>query len=95
MGLRKTTLINAVVFSQKSVADIFSFPSLSLHIIAPTRRWHGCADLMSNSDNTKGVAFKTLELLLSEHPDFNIPKWNRLFDLYYSSTNREAVEYVI
>ncbi len=37
MRLRKTTLINAVVFSQKSVADIFSFPSLSLHIIAPTK----------------------------------------------------------
>jgi len=50
---------------------------------------------MSSSDNTKGVAFKTLEMLLSEHPEFNIPKWNRLFDLYYSSTNKEAVEYVI
>ena len=50
---------------------------------------------MSSSEHTKGVAFKTLEMLLSEHPDFNIPKWNRLFDLYYASTNKEAVEYVI
>ena len=50
---------------------------------------------MCSSDNTKGVAFKTLEMLLSEHPDFNIPKWNRLFDLYYSNSSKEAVEYVI
>jgi hypothetical protein len=47
------------------------------------------------SSENKGVAFKSLEMLLSEQPDFNIPKWNRLFDLYYSSSNREAVEYLI
>ena len=50
---------------------------------------------MSSSDNTKGVSFSGLEMLLTEYPNFNIPKWNRLFDPYYSSSNREAVEYVI
>ena len=51
--------------------------------------------MASSCPNDRGVAFKTLEMLLTEYPDFNIPKWNRLFDLYYSRTNREAVEYVI
>lgn len=40
------------------------------------------------------VSFSTLELILSEHPDFNGTMWNRLYDISRRS-NRAAVEFVV
>ena len=54
----------------------------------------GNINMASLCPDDKVVSFRTLEMLLTEHPDFNTSKWNRLFDPHQNS-NREAVQYAI